>query len=81
MSEKEIRTMYEIKRSFVFALGKLLGMGMYRVGGLKGLQYAYDMDSREEGVQLKFEGGAVREISVTGDSLLAILKDIVKVLD
>lgn len=79
MTRDERIDMYERKKSFVFCLGCL-----YRAEesiDIKDMQYGYDADTGDEKVRIFFEGGAIREIDVTADSVLGIQQDILKVLE
>ena len=79
MTREEKIKMYEQKKSFVFCLGCLYAAEPSI--DVKRMEYGWDVDTCEEKVRIYFEGGAIREISVNGDSAIGIQKDILKVLD
>lgn len=79
MTREERVKMYEGKKSFVFCLGCLYAAEPSL--DVKEMKYAYDIDTGEEKVRIRFEGGAIREISVNGDSVIGIQKDILRVLE
>ena len=68
--------MSENKVAFVKALGAALA---YSRAGVIDLNYDKDPDGFEA-VTILFEGGGERTVNVTGDSCLAILHDVYKVL-
>lgn len=79
MTREERVEMYERKKSFVFCLGRLYAAEPEV--GVKKLQYGYDLDKGEERVRIHFEGGAIKEIDVSADSIKALQMDILEAID
>lgn len=67
----------ENKAQFVAELGDLLSL--HSREGIRWLKYHKYSDGFEA-VDILFESGAVKTVNVTGDSVIAIMKDIAKAL-
>lgn len=65
------------KKRFVSRLGILLA----DVKRLEIYSLLYVADGGDEYVDIKYQNGAVKTVCITGDSELAIIKDVIKHLD